>query len=59
MSLAKNVVSCQFRNTGEGSVQMVLTLDDETDPASTVHSDTQTLKMVVTSRAIRHNKARQ
>ena len=56
--LAKNVVSCQFRNTGEGSVQMVLTLDDETDPAANVYSETQTLKMVVTSRAIRHNKIR-
>lgn len=54
--LAKHVVSCQFRNTGEGSVQMVLTLDDESDPADNVYSETQTLKMVVTSRAIRHNK---
>lgn len=57
--LAKNIVSCQFRNTGEGSVQMVLTLDDESSPAPTVHSDTQTLKMVVTSRAMRHNKIRE
>jgi len=59
MLLAKNVVSCQFRNTGEGSVQMILTLDDETDPAENVYSGTQTLKMVVTSRAIRHNKTRE
>ena len=59
MLLAKHVVSCQFRNTWESSVQMVLTLDDETNPSPTVHSDTQTLKMVVTSRAIRHNKIRQ
>lgn len=62
MLLAKHVdevLSCRFRNTWESSVQMVLTLNDEDDPASTVHSDTQTLKMVVTSRAIRHNKVRQ
>lgn len=57
--LAMHVVSCQFRNTGEGSVQMVLTLDDESDPAENVYSETQTLKMVVTSRAIRHNKVRE
>jgi hypothetical protein len=56
MLLAQNVVSCQFRNTGEGSIQMILTLDDETSPESNVYSETQTLKMVVTSRAIRHNK---
>lgn len=58
MLLARHVVSCQFRNTGSSSVQMVLTLDDETDPAETVYSDTQTLKMVVTTTAIRHNKIR-
>jgi len=58
MPLAKNVVSCQFRNTGTSSVQMVLTLDDETDPAPNVYSKTQTLKMVVTTSAIRHNKIR-
>lgn len=56
MPLAQNVVSCQFRNAGEGSVQMVLILDDETNPAPNDYSDIQTLKMVVTSRAIRHNK---
>jgi hypothetical protein len=60
MLLAKNVVSCQFRNTnGESSVQMVLTLDDETTPAPNVYSKTQTLKMVVTTTAIRHNKIRE
>lgn len=59
MPLAKHVVSCQFRNTGSSSVQMVLTLDDETDPASNVYSKTQTMKVVVTTTAIRHNKIRQ
>jgi hypothetical protein len=57
--LAKNVVSCHFRNTGISSVQMVLTLDDETTPATNVYSETQTLKMVVTTTAIRHNKIRE
>ena len=59
MPLAQNVVSCRFTNTGEGSVQMVLTLDDEDEPAPNVYSETQTLRMVVTTRAIRHNKIRQ
>jgi hypothetical protein len=59
MLLAKNVVSCQFANTGDSySVQMVLRLDDETDPAENVYSETQTLEMVVTTTAIRHNKVR-
>jgi hypothetical protein len=58
MLLAKNVESCQFRNTGSSSVQMVLTLNDEDDPAPNVYSGTQTLKMVVTTTAIRHNKIR-
>lgn len=59
MLLAKNVVSCQFRTTGSSSVQMVLTLDDESDPAENVYSETQTLKMVVITTAIRHNKIRE
>jgi len=59
MPLAKHVVSCKFNTTGTSSVQMVLTLDDETDPAPTVHSETQTLKMVVTTTAVRHNKIRE
>jgi len=59
MLLAKNVVSCRFGNTGESSVRMVLTLDDETNPDEKVYSETQTLKMVVTTTAIRHNKIRE
>jgi len=59
MLLAKHVDSCKFRNTGEGSVQMVLTLNDESNPAENVYSETQTLKMVVTTRAMRHNKIRE
>jgi type II secretory pathway pseudopilin PulG len=59
MLLAKNVVSCRFRNTGTNSVQMILTLDDETNPAPNIYSKTQTLKMVVTTTAIRQSKIRE
>jgi len=59
MLLAKNVISCQFANTGETSVRMVLTLDDETDPAEDIYSETQTLKMVVTTTAVRHSQVRE
>jgi hypothetical protein len=38
---------------------MVLVLDDESEPASDVYSGTQTLKMIVTTTAVRHNKIRQ
>jgi len=58
MLLARHVVSCQFRNTGSSAVQMVLTLDDESNPDENVYSETQTLKMVVTTTAVRHNKMR-
>jgi len=57
--LAKHVVSCQFRNTGSSAVQMVLTLDDETNPSGNVYSETQTVQMVVTTTAVRHNKIRE
>ena len=59
MLLAKHVVSCKFNTTGTGSVQMILTLNDEDDPEDYIYSETQTLKMVVTTTAVRHNKIRE
>jgi hypothetical protein len=41
------------------ALRMVLVLDDESEPASDVYSGTQTLKMIVTTTAVRHNKIRQ
>jgi hypothetical protein len=61
--LARNVGNIErnipvFSRSG-AALRMVLVLDDETDPAPNVYSETQTLKMVVTSTSIRHNKIRE
>ncbi|MFC1604104.1 type II secretion system protein [Planctomycetota bacterium] len=61
MVIARNVVNAEsgiFFKQG-AALRMVMILDDETNPAPNVHSDTQTLKMIVTTTAIRHNKIRQ
>ncbi len=53
MSIASNVSSVQFLVKGT-SVRMVLILDNETDPQNV--NPLETLKMTVTSTAIRHNQ---
>jgi len=53
MSIASNVSSVEFLVRG-ASVRMVLFLDNESDPANT--NPIETLKMTVTSTAIRHNQ---
>ena len=60
--LARNVGNAErnipvFSRQG-AALRMVLVLDDETDPAPNVYNETQTLKMVVTTTAIRHNRIR-
>jgi len=63
MVLARNVSNAErgipvFSKQG-AALRMILVLDDETDPAENVYSGTQTLKMIVTTTAIRHNEIRQ
>jgi len=55
--LAHNVASCIFEERGAG-IRMILTLDDETTPAPG-DMKIETLKMTITSTAIRHSKRRQ
>ncbi len=65
MVLARNVRNTEmdppvpiFSKQG-AALRMILVLDDESDPADDVYSGTQTLKMIVTTTAVRHNKIRQ
>ena len=64
MVLARNVSNAErdppvpvFSKQG-AALRMVLVLDDESEPAENVYSGTQTLKMIVTTTAIRHNQIR-
>jgi hypothetical protein len=60
MVLARNVVNASsgiFFKQG-AALRMVMILDDETNPAPNVTSDIQTMKMIVTTTAIRHNRTR-
>ena len=64
MVLARNVRNTEmdppvpvFSKQG-AALRMILVLDDESDPADDVYSGTQTLKMIVTTTAIRHNNIR-
>ena len=64
MVLARNVRNTQmdppipiFSKQG-AALRMILVLDDESDPADDVYSGTQTLKMIVTTTAVRHNNIR-
>ena len=55
--LASNVGSCVFARRGN-SIQMILTLDNETSPSPGA-SKIETLKMTVTTTAVRHGRANQ
>jgi hypothetical protein len=60
MVIARNVVNAAtgiFFKQG-AALRMVMILDDETNPAPNVTNDIQTLKMIVTTTAIRHNNIR-
>jgi len=51
--LAHDVAACMFEERGTG-VRMILTLDDETNPAPGAMA-VETLKMTVTTTAVRHS----
>jgi len=64
MVLARNVSNTEmdppvpvFSKQG-AALRMILVLDDESVPTDDVYSGTQTLKMIVTTTAVRHNNIR-